>query len=186
MSTENWIPSRVQFISIYRWLTLKYICIKMFWYLQTCLTMMAAMLKFMFIYNELMILDDKSFRKCVCVFEATLTRSKINLEFVYLCIRSKDFVPISTISDYIHWAALAVWFFVFFITSMKSGKFEDLLHTYFILFNILHWNTTTQYQRSKLIFNVFVYCFYCSYLHYNKITSIKSDTFNNLTNLFQL
>ena len=54
------------------------------------------MLKFMFIYNELMILDDKSFRKCVCVFEATLTRSKINLEFVYLCIRSKDFAPIST------------------------------------------------------------------------------------------
>jgi hypothetical protein len=62
-----------------------YICIKRFWYLQTFLTMMAAMLKFMFIYNELMILDDKSFRKCVCVFEATLTRSKINLEFVYLC-----------------------------------------------------------------------------------------------------
>jgi hypothetical protein len=108
------------------------------------------MLKFMFIYNELMILDEKSFRKCVCVFEATLTRSKINLEFVYLCIRSKDFAPISTISDYIHWAALAVWFFVFFITSMKSGKFEDLLHTYFILFNILHWNTTTRIKDLNL------------------------------------
>ena len=70
-------------------------------------------------------------------------RSKINLEFVYLCIRSKDFDPISKISDYIHWAALAVWFFVFFITSIKSGMFEDLLHTYFVLFNILRWNTTT-------------------------------------------
>jgi hypothetical protein len=41
----------------------------------------------------------------------------------------------------------------------------------------------TQYQRFKLIWNVFVYWFYCRYLHHNKITSIKSDTFNNLTNL---
>jgi hypothetical protein len=115
---------------------IKYICIKMFWYLQTFLNMMAAILKFMFIYNQIMILDDKSVRKCVCDFAATLTRSNINLEFVYLCIRSKDFAPISTISYYIHWAALAVWFFVFFITSIKSGMFEDLLHTYFIFFNI--------------------------------------------------
>jgi hypothetical protein len=87
-------------------------------------------------------LDDKSFRKCVCVLAATLTRSNINIEFVYLCISSKNFAPVSTSSDYIHWAALAEWFFVFFITSMKSGMFEDLLHTYFILFNILRWNTT--------------------------------------------
>jgi hypothetical protein len=28
--------------------------------------MMAAMLKFMFIYNQFMMLDDTSFRKCVC------------------------------------------------------------------------------------------------------------------------
>jgi hypothetical protein len=79
-----------------------------------------------------MILDHKSVRKCVCDFAATLTRSNINLEFVYLCIKSKDFAPISTISDYIHWAALAVWFFVFFITVMKSGMLEVLLHTYFL------------------------------------------------------
>jgi hypothetical protein len=92
--------------------------------------------KCMFIYNQIMILDHKSFRKCVCDFAATLTRSNINLEFVYLCIRSKDFAPISTISYYIHWAALAVWFFVFFITSMKSGMLEVLLHTYLIFFNI--------------------------------------------------
>jgi hypothetical protein len=81
-------------------------CIKMFWYLRTFL-MVAAMLKFMFIYNQFMMLDDKSFIKCVCVLAATLTRSKINLEFVYLCISFKDFAPIFTISDYIHWAALA-------------------------------------------------------------------------------
>jgi len=124
----------------------------MFWYLQNVLTMMAAMLKFMFIYNQFMMLDDKSFRKCVCVFAATLTRSNINWGFVYLCIRSKDFAPISTISDYIHWAGLAVWFFVFFITSMKSGKFEDLLHTYFILFNILRWNTTTHSIKYSNLF----------------------------------
>jgi hypothetical protein len=80
------------------------------------------MLKFMFIYNQLMMLDDKSFRKCVFVFAATLTRSKINWEFVYLCIRSKDFGPISTISDYIQWAALAVCFFVFLCPhDEKSG-----------------------------------------------------------------
>jgi hypothetical protein len=113
-----------------------HICIKMFWYLRTFLTMLTAMLKLMFIYNQFMMLDNKSFRKCVCVFETTLTRSKINWRFVYLCIRSKDFVPISTISDYIHWAALTVWFFVFFITWMKSGMFENLLHSYFVLFNI--------------------------------------------------
>ena len=53
---------------------IKYICKKMFWYLQTFLTMVAAMLKFMFIYNQLIMLDDKSFRKCVFVFAATLTR----------------------------------------------------------------------------------------------------------------
>jgi hypothetical protein len=100
------------------------------------------MLKFMFIYYQFIMLDDKSFRKCVCVLAATLTRSTIKWEFVYLCIRSKDVALISTISDYIHWAALAVWFFVFFITSMKSGMLKDLLHTYFVLFNILRWNTT--------------------------------------------
>jgi hypothetical protein len=44
----------------------KIFCIKMFWFLQTFLTMMAAMLKFMFIYNQFMMLDDTSFRKCVC------------------------------------------------------------------------------------------------------------------------
>jgi hypothetical protein len=151
--------------------------------------MLAAMLKFMFIYNQFMMLDNKSFRKCVCVFEATLTRSKINWGFVYLCIRSKDFVPISTISDYIHWAALAVWFFVFFITSMKSGMFENLLHSYFFFIQYtcitLKYNYT-QYQRFKLIWNVFVNWFYCRYLRYNNITSIKSDTFNNLTNLHRL
>ena len=64
--------------------------------------MMAAILKCMFIHNQIMILDHKSVRKCVCDFAATLTRSNINLEFVYLCIKSKDFAPISTISDYIH------------------------------------------------------------------------------------
>jgi hypothetical protein len=73
---------------------IKYICIKMFWYLQTFLTIMAAMLKLMFIYNQFMMLDDKSFWKCVCgVFAATLTKSKINWGFVFLCIRSKDFCP---------------------------------------------------------------------------------------------
>ena len=64
--------------------------------------MMVAILKCMSIYNQIMILDHKSFRKCVCDFAATLTRSNINLEFVYLCIRSKDFAPISAISYYIH------------------------------------------------------------------------------------
>ena len=70
-------------------------------YLQTILAMMATMLKFMFIYNQFIMVDNKYFRKCVCVFAATLTRSNINIEFVYLCIRSKDFAPISTISDFI-------------------------------------------------------------------------------------
>ena len=64
--------------------------------------MMAAILKFMFVYNQIMILDDTCFRKYVCDFAVTLTGSNINLEFVYLCIRSKDFAPISTISYYIH------------------------------------------------------------------------------------
>ena len=99
-----------------------------------------------------MMLDDKSIRTCGCVFAATLTSSNIIWGFVYLCIRSKDFAPISTISDYIHWAALAVWFFVFFITSMKSGMFDDLLHTYYILFNMLCWNTT---RRSIKDLNLF-------------------------------
>jgi hypothetical protein len=105
-----------------------------------------------------MMLDSKSFRKCVCVFEATLTRSKINWGFVYLCIRSKDFVPISTISDYIHWAALTVWFFVFFITSMKSEMFENLLHSYFVLFNIhvLRWNTTTHSIKDLNLFGMYL------------------------------
>jgi hypothetical protein len=124
---------------------------KRFWYLQTFLTMMAAMLKFMFIYYQFIMLDDKSFRKCVCVLAATLTRSNINIEFVYLCIRSKDVAPISTISDYIHWAALAEWFFVFFITSMKSGILKDLLHTYLVLFNILRWNTTPKSIKDLIL-----------------------------------
>ena len=32
---------------------------------------------------------------------------------------------------------------LFFITSMKSWMFEYWLHTYFVSFNILPWNTTT-------------------------------------------
>ena len=123
----------------------------MSWYLQTCLTMMAAMLKFMFIQNQFIMQDDKSFWKCVCVLAATLTRSYINIEFVYLCIRSNNFSPISTISDYIHWAALVVWFFVFFITLMKSGMLEDLLHTYFVLFNIIRWNTTPHIIKDLIL-----------------------------------
>jgi hypothetical protein len=78
--------------------------------------------------------------------------SKINIEVVYLCMRAKDFAPISTISDYIHWAALMVWFVVFFITSMISGMFEDLLHTYFIE----NTNTLSKrfvVQHHKLIIN---------------------------------
>ena len=97
--------------------------------------MMATMLKFMFIYNQFIMLYNTYFRKCVCVFAVTLARSNINIEFVYLCIRFKYFASISTISDYIHGAALAEWFFVFFITSMKSGMFEDLLQcTYLFCF----------------------------------------------------
>jgi hypothetical protein len=80
---------------------------------------------------------------------------------VSLCIiRFKDFAPIFTISDYIHWAALAVWFFVFFITSMKSRKFEDLLHTYFILFNILHWNTTRHGIKDLNLFWMYLCIFF--------------------------
>jgi hypothetical protein len=39
--------------------------------------MMAAMLKFMIIYYQFIMLDDKSFRKCVCVLAATLTDQKL-------------------------------------------------------------------------------------------------------------
>jgi hypothetical protein len=143
MRTENWKPSPVS--SLYRYIVGLHDKIYLYkdaLISSTFLTMMAALLKFMFIYYQFIMLDDTSVRKCVCVLAATLTRSKINWEFVYLCIRSKDFAPISTISDYIHWAALAVWFFVIFITAMKSWMFEDLLHTYFVLFDILPWNTT--------------------------------------------
>jgi hypothetical protein len=98
-----------------------------------------------------------SLYKYIVSCKPTIYRYKMdNIEFVYLCIRSKDFAPISTISDYIHWAALAVWFFVFFITSMKSRKFEDLLHTYINLFNILHTNTLSKrfvIQNHQFIIN---------------------------------
>jgi hypothetical protein len=71
-------------------------------------------------------------------------------------MRSNDFAPISTISDYIHWAALMVWFVVFFITSMISGMFENLWHNYFILFNILHWNTTTHSIKDLNLFGMYL------------------------------
>ena len=127
--------------------------------------MLAAMLKFMFIYNQFMMLDSKSFRECVCVFEATLTRSKINWGFVYLCIRSKDFVPICTISDYIHWAALTVWFFVFFITSMKSGMFEN---TYIL---ILFYSIYMYYRHS--VKPIFKPTFVDSYINYSLFIFLK-------------
>ena len=56
----------------------------------------------------------------------------------------------------------------------KSNQYITLKYNY------------TQYQISNLILNVFVYWFYCSTLSYNTITSIKSDTFNNLRNLYSL
>jgi hypothetical protein len=147
----------------------------MFWYLQTFLTMMAAMLKFMFIYYQFIMLDNKSFRKCVRVLAATLTRSKNNWEFVYLCIRSKDVAPISTISDYMHWAALAEWFFVFFITSMKSGMFENLLHTYFVLFNILRWNTTPNSIKDLILSWMYLWIFFFFAVIWNTIKSHQSN-----------
>jgi hypothetical protein len=164
---------------------IKYICIKRFWYLQTFLAMMATMLKFMFIYNQFIMVDNKYFRKCICgVFAATLTRSNINIEFVYLCNRSKDFAPISTISDYIHWAALAEWFFVFHYIDEIMNVWRLITYLFcFIQYITLKYNYT-QYQR--FILNVFLYCVYCSYLYSNKITTIKSDTFSNLTNLKEL
>jgi hypothetical protein len=69
--------------------------------------------------------------------------------------------------------------------------FEDLLYTYFTLFNVLRWNKKNmyiyaQYHRFKFILIVFVYCFSCSSLQYNNIASIKSETFHNLTNLYQM
>ena len=121
----------------------------MFWYLQTFLTM----LKLMFIYNQFMILDDKSFRKCVFVFAATLTRSKHNWGFVYLCIRSKDFVPISMISDYIHWAALAVWFCVFhYIDEIRNVR---KLVTFLFCF-IQYINTTTHSIKDLNLFGMYL------------------------------
>jgi hypothetical protein len=153
----------------------------MFWYLQTFLTMMAAMLKFMFIYYQFIMLDNKSFRKCVRVLAATLTRSKNNWEFVYLCIRSKDVAPISTISDYMHWAALAEWFFVFFITSMKSGMFENLLHTYFVLFNILRWNTTPN-SIKDLILSWMYLCI----IFFLQLFATQSNHINQIKHVHQL
>jgi hypothetical protein len=61
-------------------------------------------------------------------------------------------------SYYIQWAALAGWFFVFFITSMISGMFENLLHSYFVLFNIhvLGWNTTTHSIKDLNLFGMYL------------------------------
>jgi hypothetical protein len=80
-------------------------------YLQAFLNMMATILKFMFVYNQIMILDDKSVKKCACDFAATLTRSNINLEFVYLCISSKDFAPILSCKPTMYWYKLNTWRF---------------------------------------------------------------------------
>ena len=82
----------------------------------------------------------------------------------------------------IYWSCSNGVIFVFFISSVKSGPFGDLIYTYFIKYIALKYNYT-QYQQFKLILIVFVYCFYCSLLYHNTITSIKSDTFNNLKNL---
>ena len=128
---------------------------------------MAGMFKFMFIYNQFMMLDDKSFRKCVCVFAATLTKSNINLDFLLYTLSCSSGVVLCVFH---------------YICEIRNVRRLITYLFYFIQCITLKYNQT-QYQRLKLIWNVFVYCFYCIYLHYNTITSIKSYTFNNLTNL---
>jgi hypothetical protein len=51
---------------------------------------------------------------------------------------------------------------------------DELLKMYYTLFNMLRWNTTT-------------WSFYLTFIFFQyKITSIKSDTFNNITQLDRL
>jgi hypothetical protein len=60
---------------------------------------------------------------------------------------------------------------------------DDLLKLYYTLFNMLCWNTTTQIIK---VYSIDVYFLLDRDLKDNEITSIKSDTFNNLTNLYWL
>ena len=137
MSTENWKPSPVS--SLYRYIVGLHDKIYLYkdaLISSTFLTMMAALLKFMFIYYQFIMLDDTSVRKCVCVLAATLTRSKINWEFLYLCIRSKDFAPISTISDYIHWAVPAGWWSLCFSLHRWNQECSNTCYILILFYSI--------------------------------------------------
>ena len=58
--------------------------------------------------------------------------------------------------------------------SIKSWMVDELLKMYYTLINMLRWNTTT-------------WSFYLTFIFFQyKITSIKSDTFNNITQLDRL
>ena len=75
-------------------------------------------------------------------------------------------------------SVLTMWYIKLFILSIKPGTLDDLLHICYTLFIIqLH-------RVSK--FQVMIFFLSSSDLDDNKITSIKSDTFNNLKNLYEL
>jgi hypothetical protein len=80
-----------------------------------------------------------------------------------------------------HWSALAEWFFVFFITSMKSGMFENLLHTYFVLFNILRWNTTPN-SIKDLILSWMYLCI----IFFLQLFATQSNHINQIKHVHQL
>ena len=89
----------------------------------------------------------------------------------------------------IYWTySSSVWFslcLLFYPSNHERLDIYCILIIYLFQYIRLKYNCTP-YQRFKLILIVFVYCFYCSYLHNNKITAIKPDTFSNLPNLKHL
>jgi len=69
---------------------------------------------------------------------------------------------------------VVLFFFFIFISSIKSGTFEDLLHTYFILFNIWRWNTTTHSLKDLNLFWLYLFIVFIA----NICIAIKSHQSN--------
>ena len=72
-------------------------------------SMIAVMLIFKFIYNQFMMLDDYFNQLRVCVVTSNSNTIKIKLEFMCICLRGNDFVPVSTILPLYMSAVMRMW-----------------------------------------------------------------------------
>ena len=125
-----------------------------------------------FIDDQFMMLDEYYFRKiCACVFFAANSNTiKFRGNYLPMCLCFSDYIL------ELFWQC-GIFRYSFYQSNHQSSRLNKNL-SYFIQCLTLKWHHI-EYTSFKYWYVLLS----CSYVHGNKFTSIKSDMFNNLTNL---